>query len=100
MRESTASPSDLRHSDCQSSSSQELKSVYLTRAMLQEVGILPTLVYFHPKGCLDVFFVYPKGLFGRNFFMMRLPCFDPTLNLQFGTSFRWRNIWNLGLCSS
>ena len=28
----------------------EVKSVYSTRATLQEVGILLTLVYFHPKG--------------------------------------------------
>ena len=28
---------------------QEAKSVYSTRATLQEVGIFPTLVYFHPK---------------------------------------------------
>ena len=32
------------------SSDQEVKSVYSTRVTLQEVGILPTLVYFHPKG--------------------------------------------------
>ena len=29
---------------------QEVKSIYSTRAMLQEVGILPTLVYFYPQG--------------------------------------------------
>ena len=45
-----ASFSDFRHSDDQSSSHRELKSIYTTRAMLQEVGILPTLVYFHLKG--------------------------------------------------
>ena len=32
------------------SSDQEVKSIYVTRATLQEVGILPTLVYFHHKG--------------------------------------------------
>ena len=46
----TASSSDFRRSDCQSLSSQELKSIYSTRAMLQKVGILFNLVYFHPKG--------------------------------------------------
>ena len=47
--------SDFRCFDCRSLSDQELKSVYATRATLQEVVILPTLVYFHPKGCLAVF---------------------------------------------
>ena len=32
------------------SSNQEIKYVYSMRATLQEVGILPTLVFFHPKG--------------------------------------------------
>ena len=32
------------------SSDQEEKSIYSMRATLQEVGILPTLIYFHPKG--------------------------------------------------
>ena len=66
MRESTASSYDLRHSDGQSSSDRELKFIYSMRATLQEVGILHTLVYFHPKGYLAVFFFfYPKSLFGR-----------------------------------
>ena len=39
-----------RRSDSQNSSDQEVKTVYSTRATLQEVRILPTLVYFHPKG--------------------------------------------------
>ena len=39
-----------RRSDGRNLSDQEVKSVYLTRATLQEVGILPTLIYFHPKG--------------------------------------------------
>ena len=30
---------------------------------LQEVGILPTLIIFHSRGCL-VEFQFPKGLFG------------------------------------
>ena len=52
-KEKTACSSfDLRHSDDRNSSDQEVKSVYSTRAMLQEVGILPPLVYFHPKACL------------------------------------------------
>ena len=37
-----------RCSDGQNSSEQEVKSVYYTRATLQEVGILPTLVSFYP----------------------------------------------------
>ena len=44
------SSSDLRRSDDWSAMGQELKFIYATRATLQEVGILPTLVYFHPKG--------------------------------------------------
>ena len=39
-----------RRSDGRNSSDQEVKSVYSTRATLQVVGILPTLVYFHHKG--------------------------------------------------
>ena len=46
------SSSDLHHSDDRNSSDQEVKSVYSTRATLQELGILPPLVYFHPKGYL------------------------------------------------
>ena len=42
--------SNFRHSDGRSLSSRELKFVYSMRATLQEVGILPILVYFHPKG--------------------------------------------------
>ena len=38
-----------RRSDGRNSSDQEVKFVYSTRAMLQEVEILHTLVYFHPK---------------------------------------------------
>ena len=34
--------------DGQNSSDQEVESVYSMRATLQEVGILPTLVYFTP----------------------------------------------------
>ena len=37
-----------RRSDGPNSSNQEVKSVYSMRATLQEVGILPTLVYFPP----------------------------------------------------
>ena len=52
--------------------------------MLQEVEILPTWVYFHPKGCL-------AGLF----FMMRLPCFDPILSAFCLGVFNWETdrIW-------
>ena len=46
----TASSSDFWHSNGWSSLGRELKSVYSTRATLQEVEILLTLVYFHPKG--------------------------------------------------
>ena len=42
----TASSSHFWHSNGRSPSGRELKSVYLTRATLQEVGILHTLVYF------------------------------------------------------
>ena len=45
-----ASSSDFQRYDGRSYSGRELKFVYSTRATLQEVGILPTLVYFHPKG--------------------------------------------------
>ena len=48
--DSIASSSNFRHSDDQSWSRRELKSVYAERATLQEVGIFPTLVYFCPKG--------------------------------------------------
>ena len=41
----------LRCSDDQNSLNQEVKSIYATKATLQGVGILPTLVYFHHKGC-------------------------------------------------
>ena len=37
-----------RYSDGQKSSDQEVKSIYSMSATLQEVGILPTLVYFPP----------------------------------------------------
>ena len=40
----------FRRSEGRSSSGRELNSIYSTRATLQEVGILYTLVYFHPKG--------------------------------------------------
>ena len=39
-----------RRSDGRNSSDQEVKSVYSTRTTLQKVGIVSTLVYFHPKG--------------------------------------------------
>ena len=38
--------SDLRRSDSQNSLDQGVKSVYMTRTTLQEVGIPPTFVYF------------------------------------------------------
>ena len=44
--DSTTSSSDFQRSNGQSLSGRELKSIYSTRAKLQEVGILPTLVYF------------------------------------------------------
>ena len=67
------SSSDLRRSDGQNSLDQEVKSVYSTRAMLQEVGIPLPLVYFHPKGCLAGFY--------------RAACYDPTHFSDFGTGF-------------
>ena len=48
-------PLIYRSSDSQSLSGRELKSVYSTRPMLQEVRILPTWVSFHSKHCLAVF---------------------------------------------
>ena len=45
-RKTGCSSSDLRCSDGRSLLGRELKSVYSTRAALQEVGILPTWVYF------------------------------------------------------
>ena len=52
-KEKTAcSSSNLPHSDDRNSSDEKVKSVYSNRSMLKEVGILPHLVYFHPKGCL------------------------------------------------
>ena len=39
-----------RRSDGWNSSDQKVNSVYSMRATFQEVGILPTLVYFHSKG--------------------------------------------------
>ena len=42
-------------SDGRNSSDQEIKSVYSTRAMLQEVGILPTLVsFYHLSYCFGL----------------------------------------------
>ena len=46
-----------RCSNGQNSSDQEVKSVYSTRAALQEVGILPTLVSFYPLSyCFGLLF--------------------------------------------
>ena len=47
-RRRTVSSSDLRRSHSQNSLDQGVKSVYMTRATLQEVGIPPTFVYFPP----------------------------------------------------
>ena len=47
-RRPSVSSSDLQRSSSQNLSDQGVKSVYATRATLQEVYILPTLVY--PKG--------------------------------------------------
>ena len=52
------------------------------RAMLQEVGILPTLVYFHPKG---LFVKYGNAA-----------CFDPTHWPDVSTNFRLGNLENSG----
>ena len=51
--------------------------------MLQEVGILPTLVYFHLKG---LFVKYGNAT-----------CFDPMHWQDFSTSFRLGNKGNLDL---
>ena len=90
-------PLVYRRFDGRSLSGKELKSVYSTRPTLQEVGILPTLVYFHPKGCLAVFSALRGCLDG---FFIGLPCVDPTLCFQFETGFQLGNIGNLGSCSS
>ena len=45
-----ASSPNFRRSDGRNSSDQEVKYIYSMRATLQEVGILPTWVYFHHKG--------------------------------------------------
>ena len=66
--DSKASSSDFRCFDGRSSSCQELKSVYAMRATLQEVGSLPTLVYFHPQGYL-VAFSTRRGCLGQIFFL-------------------------------
>ena len=50
-----ASSSSLRRSNGRSSSGRDLKSVYTTRATLQDVEILPTLVYSTIRGCLSGF---------------------------------------------
>ena len=47
-RERERERKENRHSDGRNLSDQEVKSVYSTKAMLQEVGILPALVYFSP----------------------------------------------------
>ena len=70
-----------RHSDNRNSSDQEVKSVYSMRATLQEVEILPTLVYFHHKG---LFVKYGNAAY-----------FDPTQLPNFNTDFRLGNIENL-----
>ena len=62
-RKSACSFSDRRRSNGQNSSNEEVKFVYSTRSMLQEVGILPTVVYFHLKG---LFVKYGNAV-----------CFDP-----------------------
>ena len=53
--DSVASLSDFLPFNGRSSLGPELKSVYATRATLQEVGILPPLGYFHHKGYLAGF---------------------------------------------
>ena len=80
-------PLIYRRSVCRSSSARELKFIYSTRSNFEEVGTLPTLPYFHPKGCL-------AGIF------IGLPYVNPTLCLQFGTSFWLGNRGNLSSCSS
>ena len=57
-----------RCSDSRNSSDQEVKSVYLTRATLQEVGILPILVSFYP-------FSYCFGLLLGPRYAMFMACF-------------------------
>ena len=48
QRERERGSKGSRRYNSRNSSDQELKDIYSMRAMLQEVGILPTLVYFPP----------------------------------------------------
>ena len=57
-----------RCSDGQNSSDQEVKSVYLMRFALQEIGILPTLVSFYPL-------IYCFGQFLGSDCAMFMACF-------------------------
>ena len=70
-----------RRSDGQNSLDQDVKVVYSTRATLKEVGILPPLVYFHPKG---LFVKYGNAT-----------RFDPTHWPDVSTGFRLENKENL-----
>ena len=49
-----------RCSDGRNSSDQEVNSIYSMRAALQEVGILPTLVYFYPLSYCFVLLLGPR----------------------------------------
>ena len=66
-----ASSLDLQRSDDRNSLDQEVKSIYLMRATLQEVDTFPTLAYFHSKGCLAVFSSLRGCLAG--FFLLGFP---------------------------
>ena len=78
------SSSDLRRFDSQNSLDQGVKSIYTTRATLQEVGILPTLVYFLPQGLCGVGFAL-RGCLAKFWNERMLPSFDPAHWLDFRT---------------
>ena len=69
--------------------------------MLQEVGILPTLVYFQPQGLFGCFFFALRACLGWILGLLgMLPCFDYTHCLEFRTGFWLGNGGNLNSCSS
>ena len=79
-----------RHSDGWNSSDQEVKSVYSTRTTLQEVEILPTLVYFASQGLRGCIFTL-RGCLAEFQNMGMLPYFVPTHWLDFRTDFQVGN---------
>ena len=85
-RRLTVSSSDLRRSDSQNSLDQIVKSIYATRAILQEVGILHTLVYFPPQGLCGGDFSL-RGYLAKFWNERMLPDFDHAHWTNFGIGF-------------